>query len=393
MFSIIILWLLIISLLFIFFKLINLKKNYIICFFISILIIIFFINLSTCMKAAIEGCKLWFNAILPTLFPFLVICNLLISYDGINLYSKILGPILCKPLGLSECCSFPLTASILCGYPLGAKYCSDLYNLGYIEKDEYTKLLNIATNCGPLFIIGPVSTAMLGNIAFSYILLIGNYLAPIIIGFFLKRKNSKTKNQKDKIVFLSNTENFGDNLKNALDNSINTTLSIGGFIVIFSVIISIIKNNAIINIVLNNISIFLNLPKNSLNALFLGCIEITNGCNIFATSDISVPFKLACISFLCSFSGLCIIAQVSSFVSKDKISLLRYAIIKFFQGILSFFITLILASSSLISIDTIYNNNNSFGNTNYFIFLLPIIIILILTLILSIIKKLFLHIP
>ncbi|MBE6051140.1 MAG: sporulation integral membrane protein YlbJ [Clostridium sp.] len=387
MFSIIFLWLLIIFLLFILFKLINPKKNYIICFFISILIIIFFINLSVAMKAAIEGCKLWFNAILPTLLPFLVICNLLISYDGINLYSKILGPILCRPLGLPSSCSFPLTASILCGYPLGAKYCSDIYNLGYIDKDEYTRLLNIATNCGPLFIIGPVATAMLGNISLSYILLIANYSAPILIGFIFKKRKC-TKEQKNKeIFFSSNTKNFGENFKNALENSINTTLSIGGFIIIFSVIISIIKNNATINIVLNNITSFFNFPENSLNALFLGSIEITNGCNILASSNITLPFKLACISFLCSFSGLCIIAQVSSFVSKDKISLLRYSIIKFFQGILSFFITLILASSSLISINTSSTYSLTNASSNIFIFFLPLVILLALTLILSIIRK------
>ncbi|NOV85679.1 nucleoside recognition membrane protein YjiH [Clostridium saccharobutylicum] len=131
---VIILWFLIICLTYILIKQLNIQKNIMICIFISILIIVFALNINTCIPAAIDGCKLWYKAILPTTFPFVVICNLLIYYDGITLYSKFLGPLICKPLGLSRNCSFPIAASILCGYPLGAKYCADIYSMGYIEK-------------------------------------------------------------------------------------------------------------------------------------------------------------------------------------------------------------------------------------------------------------------
>ena len=113
MIYVIILWFLIISLIIILIKQLNIKKNIIICILISIFIILFTLNINQCISAAIDGCKLWYKSILPTTFPFIVICNLLIYYDGINLYSKFLGPLLCKPLGLSKNCSFPIVASIL----------------------------------------------------------------------------------------------------------------------------------------------------------------------------------------------------------------------------------------------------------------------------------------
>ena len=53
MLSIIFLWLLIILLIQILFKLIDIKKNYIISFLISILIILFFVNLKVSMASAI----------------------------------------------------------------------------------------------------------------------------------------------------------------------------------------------------------------------------------------------------------------------------------------------------------------------------------------------------
>ena len=265
MISIIFLGIIIILLIQILFKLIDINKNYIISFIISLLIIIFFINLKTSMASALDGCKLWFVAILPTLFPFLVICNLLIAYDGISLYSKFLGPLLCKPLGLSKSCSFPLTASILCGYPLGAKYCADIYNLGYIEKKEYIRLLNIATNCGPLFILGPVSTVLLGDIRLGYLLLIANYLSPILIGFITKKGDFNIEKSKEN-VFVNN-KNFGTIFKESIEKAINTTLSIGGFIIIFSVIIGITKSSLSLHFLFNNIESLINLPKDSIYAV------------------------------------------------------------------------------------------------------------------------------
>lgn len=66
MISIIFLWLLIILLIQVLFKLINIKKNYVICFFISIVIVLFFVNLDVSISAALDGAKLWFKAMLPT---------------------------------------------------------------------------------------------------------------------------------------------------------------------------------------------------------------------------------------------------------------------------------------------------------------------------------------
>ena len=329
-------------------------------------------------------------AILPTVLPFSVICNLLISYDGISLYSKFLGPLLCRPLGLSKSCSLPLTASFLCGYPLGAKYCTDLYNLKYIEKNEYASLLNIATNCSPLFILGPVATSLLGNINLGYLLLIANYLSPLIIGFIIKRKGPYIS-YKIKETHVNN-KNFGELFKEALEKAINTTISIGGFIVIFSIIIGIIKNNIGIHFFLNSLEGFISLPKDSLFGFLLGSIEITNGCNLIATSTFNFSIKLSIISFLCSFSGLCIIAQVSSFISKDKISMLRYSFLKFIQGIISFLITFIISYFYLGTVKTGIIISYNKTNISIYMYFIPIIIILALTILFKIIKKLFFHI-
>lgn len=392
MIYVVILWFLIISLIILLIKQLNIKKNIIFCIFISILIVLFALNISQCISAAMDGCKLWYKSIVPTTFPFIVICNLLIYYDGINLYSRFLGPLICNPLGLSKSCSFPIIASILCGYPLGAKYCVDIYSMEYIDREEYERLLNIASNVGPLFLIGSVAGTLLGNITLGYILLVGSYLSPIFIGLITKKKRNLKQLSSLPCNKLESI-NFGSALKNAVQNGINTTLSIGGFIVIFSVIISLIKNNIYIYNIFVHLENFFNLPSGTLYSLFLGSIEITNGCSIINTLNISLPLKLSIISFLCSFSGLAIIAQVSSFVSDTKIHYSKYIFFKLIQGIFSFIITYILLK---VLPTSIYASNLRINyNLNSYAYFIPLIALIILTLLLIAIKrtmKLFFHV-
>lgn len=387
MYSIIFLLIIIFFLLLLLFKLFNKNQNYFMCILITGFIFIFVYNLENCIDAALIGVNLVVKTIIPTIFPFSVICNLLISYDGVGLYSKILGPILCKPLKLSKSSSFPIVASFLSGYPLGCKYCCDLYSLGYINRSEFERLLNIASNASPMFIIGSIGATMLGDIRLGFILLIGNYLSSIIVGI-LTINNSKTPSTWKELPKNNINVNFGSALKSALDNGINTTLQVGAFVVLFSIIISIIKNNTYISIVFYNIEEFLNLPKYSIYGLFLGSVEFTNGCKLITTLPLTLPFKLAIISFICSFSGLSVIAQISSFVYKYDISIAKYSFIKFIQGVISFSITFII--SSVFSLKyTAYTSTTTIDNYNISLIIsFSLSFLLIGTLIISLLKKL-----
>lgn len=353
-------------------------KNLIIPIILTIFIILFVCHLQSSINAVISGLKLFAFSVFPTVFPFLILCNMLIAYDGISLYSKALGPIFCAPLNLSKSSSFPIAASILCGYPIGAKYSSDIYEEGYITLSEYKRLLNIATNCGPIFILGTVGVSMLGNIKYGYILVIGNYISIYIMGILLKDK--KQKNIYMNKDTSKKTRKLGENLKLSLEGAISTALSIGGFIVLFSVIISVIKNNAYISIIFKSIESFFNLPSNSLYSVFLGSIEITNGCNIISSLNININIKLSLISFLCSFSGLSIICQVSSVIKSNKISLLKYSLLKIIQGVISFTITFLASKIFLHSAELKVSNFNNmifFSNTiEYFVIITSIMIII-----------------
>lgn len=306
------------------------KVNALVTFIVTITTFYLIVFPKPSMESILSGTDLFLKSVFPTLFPFLILTNILINYGGINIFGKIFGNILSKPLRISNNSIFPLLISFICGYPLGTKYLNDVYNNKLIGENEFARMVNIASNASPLFLIGTVGASMLQNKTFGYILLIGNYLSCILIAFIIPYK-------KDDAIYMNmdsdiKRNNFGNVLKSALENAIKTCAMVGGFIILFSLIKEILINNYYTQVLLQSLPI--------LKSIIIGIFEVTNGVDILSNLDIMLPLKLSIISALCTFSGACIILQCYSFVHKNKaFKIGKYIFYKVIQSIISFLIT------------------------------------------------------
>ena len=308
------------------------KINVLVTFLITIIITYLVIFPKSSIESVSSGTNLFIKSVFPTLFPFLILTNILINYGGINIFGKLFGKLLIKPLKISKNSIFPLMVSFICGYPLGTKYLNDLHNKNLISNNEFQRMINIASNASPLFLIGTVGVSMLNNKTLGYILLIANYLSCILISFLTPYKKDILTNELPKSTNTKN--NFGEILKASLENAIKTCSIVGGFIILFSLIKEILINNIYSQILFNNFPI--------LKSLVIGFFEITNGINLLSQTNISIPLKLSIISALCAFSGICIILQCYSFVYKNQsFKLNKYIFYKLIQSIISFIITYI----------------------------------------------------
>lgn len=386
--------LLVVILIFIIFLLFKLFKtlniNVLITTICSLIILQIILAPHVCIQYTISGAKLFFNAVFPSLFPFLVVINIIIGYDGIHIYSKLLGNIFCRPLKLTKECNFALLISLLCGYPLGARYACDLYEKNIIDLNTCERLLNIASNSSPLFIIGSVGASMMSSAKIGYILLLSNILSCLFMGFILPSKSSsfKLKNKNNNFSKKpSNTLNIGIVFKNSIEDALKNSLNIGGFIVVFSVITGIIKNNVIFHIVLNKFSLFVGASSDFIEGLLLGLLEVTNGCYLIASSNSNLYVKLPILSFLIAFSGLSIISQVYSYTYKLDVSIKKYISRKFIQGIISSILTIILYYVFLHTSSFFTFNNMGLYNSSNLYFL--ILLIMFVPLLLRNIVKLF----
>lgn len=367
------------------------NKSMLITLICSILIISFALNPSISIAGTIEGSHLFFYKVFPSLFPFLTISNIMLYCNGVFIYSKLFGKLLCIPLRLPVQCSFVIIISSLCGYPLGAKYACELYEKKIINFNTCKRLLNIASNASPLFIIGSVGVSMFKNLQMGYILLIANYLSCFIMSLIINPDKNKlsTKFTLNNMYDL----NLGSALRTSIEDSIKTSSSVGGFIILFSVINNIIKNSIIFDTILKKVSLLFNIPTKAIQGFLLGLIEMTNGCNIISTTDINPAIKLSIASFLIGFSGLCILWQCNSFMSKFNFSLIRYSKYKLIQGSISFVICF-LTYNIFYTTSTIFNNSTyKISTINLYIYIFSIIILpVIIYKIMSILKKLLFHI-
>ena len=145
----------------------------------------------------------------------------------------------------------------LSGYPIGAKIAVNFRNNNICSKEDCERLLSFTNNSGPLFIIGMCGINLFGSSIIGFLLLITHVLGALSVGFlfrfwenksntFIKYKISKLENKLQNVSF----SNLGEILVNSIKSATNTVFMIGGFVVLFSVIISILNSSKLITIII-----------------------------------------------------------------------------------------------------------------------------------------------
>lgn len=317
----------------------NKKKINHIPIFSCILLIIFFLIRypSIAIDSAKKGLLLWYNSVLPSLFPFMVCTNILVTLNFFKLLEKFFSRPMKFLFNLPGNTSFIWLTGIISGYPVGAKLTNDLLKKNELSLNDAQHILCFSNNCGPIFILGTVGTCLLKDKTIGYSLLLIHIISSIILGIILRfifNKNKSTSIIKKRIRKNSTAKNdIGALLSNSIYDSIEIIVQIGGYIILFSVILSIISN--LISIVSIN---------KTINFFVLGMIEMTNGINLISTYSCPLVLKLSIISFLLSFSGLSIHAQTASIIKNSNLKLCQYILSKFSHGMISFVLSYIYFS-------------------------------------------------
>ena len=350
------------------------KTNNIHFFFISLkrnilpmLFCIFTISLvlfsSDSLSASKQGLKLWANSVVPSLLPFFIATELLSYTNIVYKISKIFTPIMKPIFNVPGCGAYVLTLGIISGYPTGAKIVTKFRQDGLVTKAEAERLLSFTNNSGPLFIIGTVGISMFGNTTIGLLLFITHILACISVGILFKFWKTKDTENLQTHLKLTNKNtittfsNLGEILSKSILSSINTIVMIGGFVVLFSVILSILEKSKVLDI---TASIFLpvfktlGIPNLSfLKGILSGLIEVTNGAKqISSIFYKQISLNIALCSFLLGFGGISVVFQVLSITSKSDISIKPYIYGKILQAFFALFYTILF-----INLFPIFNFN------------------------------------
>lgn len=310
-----------------------------ICLFTLFLIVFSNGNLS----AAKKGLRLWANSVVPSLLPFFIATELLGYTNIIPMFGKLLNKFMRPLFNVPGEGAFPFIMGIISGYPVGAKIVSDFKKQGLCTNIEAERLIAFTNNSGPLFIVGTVGIGLFKDTKTGILLLITHIFACITVGILFRWwKNSKNKRStsfietSNKLPSRISLSNLGEVLASSIMNSISTIFLIGGFVVLFSVVISILNSSGCLELISSFLSpIFktFGIPSKYIKGIVIGLIELTNGvCDIALIANKNISSNIIICAFLLGFGGISVALQVLSITSKNNISIKPYLLGKFLQG-------------------------------------------------------------
>ncbi len=310
---------------------------------IFILVLLFEPTVS--IGAAKTGLLLWFNTVLPSLLPFIIGANILMATDSIYFFEKIFRPIM-KPLfNVPGCCAFPWIMGLISGYPMGAKIASELYESNQITKSEFQRVLSFCNNSGPFFILGAVGVGMLANEKLGYSLLIIHIISSVLVGILFRFYGQDTPSYKAPyIVPLKPASSIGDILGKSITNAMDVMVQVGGYIIMFSVIGTLLQDTSLVKVLASSMYYLLK-PLGMTQSLALswliGMVEMSNGAFMVSTYQGICTLKIPIISFILGWGGFCVHAQSLSFIEKGAIKTPLYLLSKVLHGVIAFILTVI----------------------------------------------------
>lgn len=354
-----------------------------VCFCILVLYIVIYPN--EAFKAAYDGLLLWLNVVLPALLPFFVCVEILIGLGIVSFLGSCFRTIMEPIFKVPGEASFAFFMSIASGYPVGAKITASLLRNKACSKIEAQRMLSLCSTSGPLFIIGAVATGILCNPKLGLLLALAHYLSAITAGLIMRFYGGFKKSNAVTNIKLNSAErnfnpladmlnyrkedgrSFGILIGDAVRNSMNLILLIGGFIIFFSVITTILKVSGILFYASKFICFifcFLKLKPDAVSSVIVGMLEMTNGINQCAAIDMPILYKLMMISFMIGFGGLSVNAQVLSVIGGSHLSFGLYSMVKLFQGIAAAVFTYLLFG--IVGIRQVFNVYDSW-NISYYV--------------------------
>lgn len=273
------------------------------------------------LSYALTGLNVWFQKMIPTLFPFMVLSGMMIRLQLSESFAGFFRPLLYPAFRLNNRCLYGILIGFLCGFPMGSKITGDMYRLNQITKKEADFLLAFCNNIGPVFFTGFVLAYLPGQVPVS-VYLFGMYGIPLCYGLLLRYAfyGRTIPCSKASLCRMQKPPAFAAALDASISSGIRSITKLGGYMIFFN----------LLNV----------LPQLFLSVLPPACsvcqipirllMEITGG---IALAGETYPLLIL---VLLQFGGFSCIAQTYSMIADTDLSILSYVLHKLCQTALAF---------------------------------------------------------
>jgi sporulation integral membrane protein YlbJ len=265
--------------------------------------------------ASLHGLTVWWNMVFPALLPFFILCEIVIAYGLTHALGAFIDPITWRVLSVSGFAGLPLVTGALAGSPAGAQAVVKLYQQNLISQSEAEHLTKITHFANPVFIYSIVAFAFLQKPELAPYLMVIHYLSAFLYGLFIRVKHKPspiTEGGYLNRIFTSLEEaqqsdqrSFGKILGDAVYDSLQKLMMIGGIIIIFSVLLELITISGI---------------QGAWQTTIIGITEVHLGTFAFSQwNDTSLVWTLAIISGLLGWGGIAVHIQVHALLQGTPI--------------------------------------------------------------------------
>ncbi|QPC48358.1 sporulation integral membrane protein YlbJ [Mangrovibacillus cuniculi] len=311
-------------------------------------------------QASTRGLHMWWEIVFPSLLPFFIVSEMMISLGVVRFIGILLEPLMRPLFKVPGVGGFVWAMGMASGFPSGAKLTARLRKEGTLTRIEAERLVSF-TNCSnPLFIFGAVSVGFFFNPTLGILLAIAHYAGNIFVGMFMRfHGRDEIDHPIDKSKFsikealrvmhktrMNNNKPIGKLLGEAVSSSIQSLLMIGGFIILFSVLNKLLFLLHVTPFFAENLKpIFtlLGLDPAMTMAYISGIFEITLGSQLTSQVETATLLQQAIVtSFILAFSGFSVQAQVASILAETDIRFKPFFMARIMHGVFASIITLVL---------------------------------------------------
>ena len=269
-------------------------------------------------EASKKGISLWYGAVVPTLFPFLIMSNFI---KGTGSVKKI-------PVKI-----YPFAMAFLSGYPMGARIVGDYYRDGLIDSQRLKHLLSYSMVTGPAFLIGAVGIGFYNSAQLGYILAVSHYLGALCNGMVLGGLHltkstiftEQEQSRQNRECFQSNEKGYSEILTDSIFDSFRTIGIVLAYLMMFMILTDLIQFSGVLRA----------FGESWGSGLVKGLLEMTVGCSSISLCRTSLKIKFVLTSFLVSFGGMSVIGQSMSMLKNCPVTLGEVIKMKCCHGMIS----------------------------------------------------------
>jgi sporulation integral membrane protein YlbJ len=321
-------------------------------------------------QAALSGLNIFLRSVFPALLPFFIASEIMTGLGVVDFLSVLLNPVMGPLFRCPGSSSFIWVMSITSGYPTGARLTALFRKQKRITAEEAQRVLSFCSTSGPLFMMGAVAIGMMGSPEGGTIILASHYIAAILIGLAFrfyhsrdaKREKSRVSLQKA-LTALNDARKqdgrpIGELMGDSVRNSVNVLLVVGGFIMLFSVVIDLLMRLQVIDSIAAVVSVLLqpfHIEYSLVKALIGSLFEVTTGAKLVSETAVSMQHKIAAVSFVIGWSGFSIHAQAASLLAGSGVKFRLYLLNKFLHGVIAALISLPLTMILYPEASEVYN--------------------------------------